>query len=847
MRTLALICALVIGASSGLTGQGERRWGTRLAEGFTQLTAGRVDAASAIFDEVAAAARGAGDGRSLAEARRGQGRVMAARRDTAGMAAAYQDALAMFESAGDLKGVGQVRSDMAFAAWQRADFDAVRDDYTKAAAAFEQAGLKSDQANAFRNMTFGRMPAAEKRALLDRALGLVHGGGDPRLEGLILHARGDVVSGIGEQQAALDDYDAALPLLEAANDPPALARLLTSLGRLHRIHGDAERALPYYQRTIALAAADQDAIRQAEDALSIALNALGRDGEALVHAERALAIAEQIRPALVPAQRLRVAEAALRNGEIERALALFQPEQVSERAQARRLMGRATAFRMKGDLAAAGVEVNRAIDLIAATPALDWTMKVTALYERSSVHEAADRLADATADAVQAVTIISAIRGSLVISDDFRAAFSDGYRAFFDRAVDLLSRRQRHEEAFQIAESGRARALRELRAARAVDTAEAQAPARSPSVAITTPADSPVLAYWVTSNASYAWVLDQNRIARSARLPIGRRDLAALVARAQSAPGAGAPIVTRGQAAAVFDHDPRPTLRELHARVFAPVLDTLPRNGRLLVIGDGPLLGLSFAELINPAGRYVIEDYTVRYAPSIEPLARIDRDTAPASALVVSLASGYPRANGVALPPLPGVRRESDALARVLSAGPTTRLIDAESTEANVRAAIAGRRVIHFATHAVVSNRNPEESFLALRPGGSGDGRLTAREILDLSIDADLVVLSACRGAAGQVTGEGMLGLSRAWLAAGSRALLASVRELPDEAAATILPRFYHSWQASGDAASALRVAQLEQLKRLRAGQVKVRTPFGQVMVPEHPSMWAGLILIGQP
>jgi len=147
----------------------------------------------------------------------------------------------------------------------------------------------------------------------------------------------------------------------------------------------------------------------------------------------------------------------------------------------------------------------------------------------------------------------------------------------------------------------------------------------------------------------------------------------------------------------------------------------------------------------------------------------------------------------------------------------------------------------------VVSNRHPEESFLALRPGGGGDGRLTAREILDLSIDADLVVMSTCKGASGQVTGEGMLGLGRAWLAAGTRALLASVRELPDEAAATMLPRFYQSWQVSGDAAAALRDAQLEQLKRLRAGQVRITSPFGPVTMPEHPSLWSGLILIGQP
>src|SRR5205085_5762584 len=129
---------------------------------------------------------------------------------------------------------------------------------------------------------------------------------------------------------------------------------------------------------------------------------------------------------------------------------------------------------------------------------------------------------------------------------------------------------------------------------------------------------------------------------------------------------------------------------------------------------------------------------------------------------------------------------------------------------------------------AIVSSREPEQSFLALRAGAGHDGRLTAGEIIGLSLQADLVVLSACHGASGQVTGEGMLGLSRAILGAGAHALLASVRELPDAAAVDMVPRFYTAWRGSDDAAAALRVAQLAQLRRLRAGRVRIATPFGQ-------------------
>lgn len=170
---------------------------------------------------------------------------------------------------------------------------------------------------------------------------------------------------------------------------------------------------------------------------------------------------------------------------------------------------------------------------------------------------------------------------------------------------------------------------------------------------------------------------------------------------------------------------------------------------------------------------------------------------------------------------------------------------DTDATEARIRAAMGSQSVIHLATHAVASSRRPAESLLAFRAGDGHDGRLTAGEINGMSLRADLVVLSACHGASDQVAGEGMLGLSRALLAAGTHSLLASVRELHDEAAAEILPRFYAAWRNTGDGAGARRSAQLEQLRRLRSGRVHTATPFGLVTLSEHPSLWAGFVLIG--
>ena len=113
----------------------------------------------------------------------------------------------------------------------------------------------------------------------------------------------------------------------------------------------------------------------------------------------------------------------------------------------------------------------------------------------------------------------------------------------------------------------------------------------------------------------------------------------------------------------------------------------------MIIIPDGPLLGLSFAELVAPSGRYLVEDYTLQYAPS---MALLKRTSAPnpvnagnLAVLLVSLSTGYPKSLGETLAPLPGARREVDALAALFPARTTMRVNDNEATEQRVREAMA--------------------------------------------------------------------------------------------------------------------------------------------------------------
>jgi len=140
--------------------------------------------------------------------------------------------------------------------------------------------------------------------------------------------------------------------------------------------------------------------------------------------------------------------------------------------------------------------------------------------------------------------------------------------------------------------------------------------------------------------------------------------------------------------------------------------------------------------------------------------------------------------------------------------------------------------VLHFATHGTYDDRAPGRSALVLAPGQGEDGRLQVREIAALALRARLVSLSACDTGLGEVvTGEGVVGVARAFLNAGADAVAMTLWRIPDASTAELMRRFYRHLRDGRPAAEALRDAKLE----LRAGRDARRAPF-------H---WAGVVLTG--
>jgi CHAT domain-containing protein/tetratricopeptide (TPR) repeat protein len=341
--------------------------------------------------------------------------------------------------------------------------------------------------------------------------------------------------------------------------------------------------------------------------------------------------------------------------------------------------------------------------------------------------------------------------------------------------------------------------------------------------------DQVLLEYLVGEEETHLFLVGRDRF-RMHRIPAGADTLASLVTALRAAVVTDAP-------------EQRDLSQQLYRLLVGPVAADLGAADRLIVVPDGPLFHLPFAAL-HDGGAYLIQKHAIACAPSaslLDPKLRRRGRSGRHTLLAVGNPSSYRSqqllaqarsAEGWRFGDLPFAEEEVHRIARHFR----HELIltrDAASEEA-VKAAIGTATDVHFATHGRLDPAEPLLSGLALAQDedAAEDGLFQAYEILKLQLQADLVVLSACNTGLGRLAGgEGVLGLTRAFLYAGARALVMSLWEVPDRSTAELMDRFYverFDAHVPGDVA-----LQRAQLARLGAGD-PVRA-------------WAGFVLMGSP
>lgn len=721
--------------------------------------------------------------------------------------------------------------------------------------------------------------------LFERAAASAHAAGDANLEGQAFHSLGDLLFTASRYEQSLEWLTRAAAVFEETRATEDLGTVYNSIGRLYRAHGRLDEALKYQKAALELHRTGDDRfmLLQSLNAVAVTYLSLHDQAAARSYLEEALNVAASLPPTPAAARaadflRANMAAVLTKLGQLAPAAAAL--EQVIAN-------GRDSFPSLRQSLlASVYVGLGRGRDALAAAEqavALCAESKVACIAALNARSEARAALGDrdgALQDQALAMQALEVQRAQLVPSDFFKQGFSSYYASVYGSAIALQLDSGREQEALETAELARSRAFLDLLASRSIAPPTTAAGPALPltlrgsgaasgvaSTVSTAAANAPdlvrtaarlqstLLLYWVGAAETVIWVVNPDGAIHARRVKVTAARLGSLVrATAPFAPASGgarpadAPLVLQQSSAA---------WRDLYTLLIAPVRGVLPaaRGALLTIVPHEALLNVSFAALQNARGRYLLEDYTLHYAPA-GALFQFTAEHRPAqprtrTMLMVSDPDAARRSTlDPALPRLPGARLEAASIVRQLQRSQVVALQGAGATESAVRAAAPSRAILHFAAHTVVRDDDPFASYLALgrSPGGDdADGVLMAQDVYGLKLRADLVVLSACRSASGTIAGDGVSTFARAFLYAGASSLVASVWDVADQPSNRLLPAFYRAWLGGATKAVALRQAQLRLLADLRGGRVRVTTAIGPVVVPEHPVFWAGFTLFGEP
>lgn len=794
----------------------------------------------------------------------------------------YKLALPVMRAVGDQSGEAGTFTQIGSVYRSTGEPQEALDHFAQALVLWRTVGDRRNEASVLNNMgTVYTLLGELQKALnyLDQALTIVPATKDPRLEAVTLSNLGHVYNLLDDPEKALRHLDRALAVTRANSDRRAEAGVLTHMGTAYILSREHAKAVEYLERALELRIATSN--RQGE---AITLNQLGRafgkmrqHGKALEYYDKALPIWRLVGD---------------RNGEVAALYGLARAQSDSNdllRASATSEAALAIVNTLRTKIASrylrasyfASVQdiyklhIDLLMRLHQRQPTAGFDVAALKAYEQARARSLIDLLAEASADIRQGV-------------DPGLLARERSLHQMLNAEAELQTRILGAQHTAESAAAARRKIEELLTHLLAV---EAELKARSPRyAALTQPVplglkeiqtavtdDSTLLLeYSLGEERSYLWAVTAASFS-SYELPpravieaAARRCYDLLTARNRHVKFETAD--EKRERVRQADAEYPNAARTLSRMLLGPVAAQLGRK-RLLVVPDGTLEYLPFAALTVPnqgEGTFVplMVQHEVTSIPSASTLAVLRRELqgrALAEGVVAVFADpvfdktdgrvtgnvsrnsgghhGAPATSldqAAAFPRLPYTRQEAEA---ILALVPSTRRKAALGFDANRSAAMSDDlskyRIIHFATHSFLDSMHPELSAIALsmvdRQGKPQEGFLRSHEVFNLRLGAELVVLSGCRTGLGkEVKGEGLYGMTRGFMYAGSKRVLVSLWDVQDQATARLMTDFYRGLLGPKQphTAAALRAAQIAIWREARW---------------QAPYYWAGFVLQGEP
>ncbi|MGV0028201.1 CHAT domain-containing protein [Phormidesmis priestleyi] len=700
----------------------------------------------------------------------------------------------------------------------------------------------------------------EALIVYQQALKLYQQNKDRKSEGIIRINIGLIYERLGQYPKALDYYEQALQITQKVRDRVSEGTARHNIGAVYEQLGQYSKALDYYQQVLQIRREMRDRANEGFtfNNLGVVYRKLGQSLEALKVYQRALRIHQETHNRKAQGDTLNnMGLVYLDREQYPEALKLYQ-QVLQIRREVRDLAGEGATltniggtYRRRGQYAQAlkfyrqGLRIMQEVrDSVGEAYALN---NIGATLVQSGQYRAAEQPLS------QSIARFEQLSGEL--KDRDKIALNDAQKPPYRWLQTALIAQNKIAPALEVAERGRTRAFVDLLATRlATNSNQTQALQRlrqpiflAQIQQVARQQNATLVEYSVVKKDLYIWIVSpsgqiQFRKTQYQFPPDQLQDLVSVTrgalqqsarrSRTTRTPASLAPNARLNQFGSY-------QLRTLHQLLIEPIADLLPKNpnDRIIFIPQNELLLVPFPALMDAQGNYLIEQHTLSSAPSIQVLSLTAQNqqqlnrTPNRTALVVGNPT-LPKLSEGRLFPLPAAEQEARTVAQLLK---TTPMIGAEATKAAVLKQMPQARFIHLATHGLLTRNNGEApGAIVLAPNDPNqvnDGLLTPTEILDMKLKAELVVLSACDTAQGDVTSDGVVGLSRSLVAAGVPSVVVSLWNVSDESTSLLMSEFYRNLQKGSDRAAALRQAMLTTMKH-----PEFSTPYD----------WAAFTLIGE-
>jgi CHAT domain-containing protein len=708
----------------------------------------------------------------------------------------YQQSLVILREVGDQTSESSALNNIGLVYQNIGQYPVALDYYQQSLISAREVGDRAGESRIRNNIGtiyryLGQYPVALD--YYQQAIVIVREIGDQASEGTILHNIGGIYDDLGQYTAALNHYQQALDFHREVGNRAGEGVTLSNIGVAYDNLEQHTTALDYYQQSLAI---HREVGNPAVESTTLnnvggAYNSLGQYPSALTYYQQALTIAREV-----------------------------------------------------GDRATEGSILNN----------IGVTFLATSQYE------------SAEETLLQALSVLESIRASELTDVQKVSIFETQVGTYqgLQQALIAQDDPEKTRTALAVSERGRGRAFIDLLAARQANPTLSAPPEVADVQRIAQQQNATLVQYSVIDSelgaVLYIWVIEPTGEIdfRSVDLATLEQPLSELVSASREAiasgnRGATVRPVPSAESQQQRTAEQRQKLQQLHRLLIEPIQDLLPTSEEetVIFIPHNELFLVPFPALMNAEGRYLIQDHTILTAPSIQVLqfthqigqsnvAR-NRSTSADQVLVV----GNPimptlwspdEQTSEPLPSLPGAEEEAIAISTLFNTEP---LMWNEASESAVVQRMQSAQVIHLATHGLLEYGNPQESgvrdfpgAIALAPDNTNDGLLTSSEILDLNLNAELVVLSACDTGRGNLTSDGVIGLSRSLISAGVPSIIVSLWAVDDNATSELMQEFYRRWQTNEqplDKAQALRQAMLTTMQ-----------------THPDPRDWAAFTLIGE-